>query len=89
VSSIPPQNAAKAAAHPLRATILEALGRRVYSPNELANEPGERLGNVSYHVKALRDLGMIKLVDTQPRRGAVEHYYKAVWQVRVEVEPVE
>ena len=44
---------------------------------------------MSYQVTGLRELGMIKLVDTAPRRGAVEHYYKAVWQVRVQLEPVE
>ena len=82
-------NAAKAAAHPLRAVILERLAQRVWSPSDLADELDKPLGRVSYHLTALRHLGMIKLVDTQPRRGALEHYYKAVWQVRVELEPVE
>jgi DNA-binding transcriptional ArsR family regulator len=89
VTAIPSENAAQAAAHPLRATVLAKLGAQVYSPNELANELGASLGRVSYHVRVLHDLGMIKLVDTAPRRGAVEHYYKAVWQVRFEVDPVE
>ena len=42
--------------------------------NELAAEFNEPLGNVSYHVVVLRDLGMIELVDTAARRGAIEHY---------------
>jgi hypothetical protein len=33
---------------------------------------------VSYHVKTLDDLGAIELVRTEPRRGAVEHYYRAL-----------
>jgi hypothetical protein len=38
----------------------------------------ERLPNVSYHVRALLDLGCIELVDTAQRRGAIEHYYRAI-----------
>ena len=54
------------------------LNERVASPNEIAEEIEERLPNVSYHVRALLDLGCIELVDTAQRRGAVEHYYRAV-----------
>lgn len=68
----------KALAHPLRQQILVALSERVASPSELAEELGEPLGNVSYHVRMLVDLGCIELVSTTPRRGALEHHYKAV-----------
>jgi DNA-binding transcriptional ArsR family regulator len=68
---------AKAFSHPLRARILSRLNEGVASPNELAGELGEPLGNVSYHVRALLDLGCVELVETAPRRGAVEHYYRA------------
>ena len=68
----------KALAHPLRQKILIALSERVASPSELADELGEPLGNVSYHVRMLVDLGCIELVSTTPRRGALEHHYKAV-----------
>jgi DNA-binding transcriptional ArsR family regulator len=68
----------KAIAHPLRHRILAILNERVASPKELSDELGERLPNVSYHVKTLDELGAIELVDTQPRRGAVEHYYRAL-----------
>ena len=68
----------KALAHPLRQQLLIALGERVASPSELAEELGEPLGNVSYHIRMLVDLGCIKLVSTTPRRGALEHHYKAV-----------
>jgi hypothetical protein len=50
----------------------------VASPNELAKKLGEPLTNVSYHVRMLHDLGCIELVQTEPRRGALEHYYRAV-----------
>jgi DNA-binding transcriptional ArsR family regulator len=74
------QTLVKAIAHPLRHQILLALNDEVLSPNQLSQRLGERLGNVSYHVRFLADLGAIELVDTQPRRGAVEHFYKAKQQ---------
>lgn len=74
------QTLVKAIAHPLRHQILLALNEEVLSPNQLSQRLGERLGNVSYHVRFLADLGAIELVDTQPRRGAVEHFYKATQQ---------
>ena len=69
---------AKALAHPLRVQLLAALNQGVASPNELAKKLDEPLTNVSYHVRMLHDLGTIELVETEPRRGALEHYYRAV-----------
>jgi DNA-binding transcriptional ArsR family regulator len=69
---------AKAAAHPLRMRILMILNQRVASPVEIARELDEPLANVSYHVKMLESLECIELVSTTPRRGAVEHHYRAV-----------
>jgi len=69
---------AKALSHPMRARILRILNERVASPNEIAETIDERLPNVSYHVRALLDLGCIELADTAQRRGAIEHYYRAV-----------
>jgi DNA-binding transcriptional ArsR family regulator len=67
----------KSLAHELRAEILAILNERMASPNELAKELGEGLSQVSYHVKVLKDYEVIRLVKTEPRRGAVEHYYRA------------
>jgi DNA-binding transcriptional ArsR family regulator len=69
---------AKALAHPLRARTLVILNERVASPNEIAEMLGEPLPNVSYHVRTLVDLECIELVRTAQRRGAVEHYYRAL-----------
>ena len=69
---------AKALSHPMRARILMILNERVASPNEIADTIDERLPNVSYHVRALLELGTIELVDTAQRRGAIEHYYRAI-----------
>jgi DNA-binding transcriptional ArsR family regulator len=69
---------AKALSHPMRTRILTILNEQVASPNEIAEMIGERLPNVSYHVRALHDLGCIELVRTAQRRGAIEHYYRAL-----------
>lgn len=70
----------KIVSHPLRVAILKVIavddeGKRKRSPNELADVLDEPVGNVSYHMKTLRDAGLVKLVGTVPRRGAVEHFY--------------
>jgi DNA-binding transcriptional ArsR family regulator len=67
----------KALAHPLRFQALMILNERVASPNELSKELDEGLSQVSYHVKVLLESNCIELVKTEPRRGAVEHYYRA------------
>ena len=72
------QRMVKALGHPLRVSILTLLNEKVASPNQLSQELEEPLGNVSYHTRMLASLGVIELVDTQPRRGAVEHFYRAL-----------
>jgi DNA-binding transcriptional ArsR family regulator len=72
------QRLAKALSHPMRARILAILNEGVASPNEISETIGERLPNVSYHVRTLQELGCIELVRTAQRRGAIEHYYRAV-----------
>jgi DNA-binding transcriptional ArsR family regulator len=67
----------KAISHPIRHQVLVLLNDRIASPNEIANEIGESLGRVSYHVRQLAEVGAIELVRTEPRRGAVEHFYRA------------
>jgi len=71
------QKLVKALAHPLRVEILAILNERMASPNELSKELEEGLSQVSYHVKVLKDFECIEMVKTEPRRGAVEHYYRA------------
>jgi DNA-binding transcriptional ArsR family regulator len=74
---------AKALAHPLRTRILAALEDRTASPSDLAEELDAPLGVVSYHVRRLATLGLVKLVKRVPRRGAVEHYYRATGRPRI------
>jgi DNA-binding transcriptional ArsR family regulator len=71
-------NLVKALSHPLRMRILTRLNEGVASPNEMAKEFEESLPLVSYHVRILRELDCIELVRTTPRRGAIEHHYRAL-----------
>jgi DNA-binding transcriptional ArsR family regulator len=73
----------KALAHPLRVSILSALENRTASPSELAEELDVPLPNLSYHIRMLVQLDLLKLVRTRPRRGAIEHYYQAKGRVAV------
>lgn len=68
----------KAMAHPLRVRILAYMNDQPWSPSDLSDEFAEGLSQISYHVKVLNDFELIELVKTEPRRGAVEHYYRAV-----------
>jgi DNA-binding transcriptional ArsR family regulator len=71
------QTMAWAYAHPVRARALIILADRVASPREIGEELGEPLGKVSYHVRELRDAGLIELVETDGSRGGVQHFYRA------------
>lgn len=69
----------KALDNVLRQHILLAMVQGEASPNELSKALGVELSQVSYHVKVLRKdcEGMIEETRREPRRGAVEHYYRA------------
>jgi len=71
------QRLVRALGHPVRVYALNILNERVASPNEISKELGESVGHVSYHIKVLRECECVELVDTAPRRGAMEHYYRA------------
>jgi DNA-binding transcriptional ArsR family regulator len=71
------QRLVRALGHPVRVHSLTILNERVASPNEISKELGESVGHVSYHIKVLKECECIELVDTAPRRGAMEHYYRA------------
>jgi DNA-binding transcriptional ArsR family regulator len=76
----------QALAHPLRARMLSILQDREASPKELAAEFGIPLANVAYHIQVLRKLKLIKLVKKTPRRGAVEHHYRADYGAHIDNE---
>ena len=65
----------RSAAHPLRLQLLALLDEEPQSPVRLARRLDEGLERVAYHVKRLEAVGLVELVDTRRRRGAVEHIY--------------
>jgi DNA-binding transcriptional ArsR family regulator len=68
----------RALAHPLRARALKLFGDAPQSPNQVARQLGVDVSSLAYHVRVLRKLGCIELVETKQRRGALEHFYRAV-----------
>ncbi|MGD9734471.1 MAG: ArsR/SmtB family transcription factor [Solirubrobacterales bacterium] len=64
-------------AHPLRCRLLAVFADRVASPTEIAQELKMPVGDVSYHVRTLREAEMIELVEERPVRGSTEHFYRA------------
>lgn len=63
--------------HETRLDALSIFFEREASPNEIRKELRKPLAVVSHHVKQLFDDGVIELVNTEERRGAVEHFYRA------------
>jgi DNA-binding transcriptional ArsR family regulator len=75
--------------HPLRRRIWYAMTEHPISPRELADELRQPVNDVAYHVRKLRDMGIIELVGTRPVRGATQHFYRAVQRPHLSNEEVE
>lgn len=71
-------NRLKAISQPERAKILLILGERTASPVQIARELGGDVREVSRHCRMLQKLECVELVSTRPRRGATEHFYRAI-----------
>jgi DNA-binding MarR family transcriptional regulator len=67
--------AASGFSHVLKLRVLRELSSGKASPSELSERTGERLGNVSYHVRQLHAAGFLGRAGTRSVRGAVEHFY--------------
>ena len=66
--------------HRARDTIADAMRTHgePMSPTRLAEITGLSLGSVAYHVRTLRDAGVVRLAHEARVRGAVEHFYALV-----------
>lgn len=68
----------KALSHPTRQHILDMLGEGPSSPVRLMRRMDNiSLNLVSHHIKVLKELGCVELVETVQKRGATEHIYRA------------
>ncbi len=62
---------ARAALSPIRRQLLERL-REPGSAASLANELGVSRQKLAYHLRALEDAGLVRLVEERQRRGCIE-----------------
>jgi DNA-binding transcriptional ArsR family regulator len=63
----------------LRRDIFQRIAsREAITPKDIAQDLGLPLPSVSYHVKVLATAGLIEITRTEPRRGAVAHFYRRV-----------
>jgi len=72
--------------HPVRRRILRELGRKPASASSLAQSFEAETGLVSYHLNQVlaQECGVVELVDTVARRGALEKIYALnpeIWEV--------
>jgi DNA-binding transcriptional ArsR family regulator len=68
---------AKALEHPTRIEILAILRDGPSSPSRIQQQLQDiSLNLVSHHIKVLRDLECVELIETVRRRGATEHIYR-------------
>jgi predicted transcriptional regulator len=70
------QRLAKALSNSLRAKALTLISEGVASPKAIAEKLDADVRTVAYHVRVLKRLGCVELVETKARRGAVEHIYR-------------
>lgn len=80
--------------HPLRVRILEVLNESPRSPSQFVEEgliPREAFNSyqqalslASYHFRELEKEGCLEIVESIPRRGAVEHVFRGLARVFVD-----
>lgn len=86
------QRVARGMAHPLRAEILAYLTEHpVSSPAEMfkagvGRKEEVELSHIAYHVRVLEELALIEEVKSEPVRGAIEHFYRAINRMFLDVE---
>jgi DNA-binding transcriptional ArsR family regulator len=59
-----------------RDILREMADEREISPLAISNRLGRPLSNVSYHIRVLAECEAIVLVNTQPVRGSMQHFYR-------------
>jgi DNA-binding transcriptional ArsR family regulator len=80
--------------HPLRVRILEILNEGPRSPSQFVEEGlipkgsfnsyQQALSLASYHFRELEKEGCLEVVESIPRRGAVEHVYRGLARVYID-----
>jgi DNA-binding transcriptional ArsR family regulator len=68
----------RAVADELRQRLVEALGQQPMTITQLGKLLNESPAKVLYHVRELERVGLVVLVETREKSGALEKYYRAV-----------
>ncbi|MFE0462878.1 ArsR/SmtB family transcription factor [Kitasatospora sp. NPDC058965] len=68
----------KALGHPVRHRMVNALRQRPATLRQLALALGMSKGTVGYHVRVLREAGLVRLAETRQVRGGTEQYFALV-----------
>ncbi|GAA1980206.1 ArsR/SmtB family transcription factor [Kitasatospora viridis] len=68
----------KALGHPVRHRMVNALRQRPATLRQLAEALGMSKGTIGYHVRVLREAGMVRLAETRQVRGGTEQYFALV-----------
>jgi DNA-binding transcriptional ArsR family regulator len=75
--------------HPIRRRILRALVDGTGSATTISQKTGMDLSLVSYHLSQVlaKECDIVELVDTVPRRGAVEKFYRLKFHALSDADP--
>jgi len=68
----------KALGHPVRHRIVNVLRQRSASLAQLASAMGLAKGTISFHVRVLREAGVVRVAGTRHVRGGTEQYFALV-----------
>lgn len=66
--------------HPVRAKILELVGREAMSAKGLAAKLDMTHGKIGYHLGVLSDAELIEVVEERPVRAVVEKFYRTTYE---------
>ncbi|MER5932357.1 winged helix-turn-helix domain-containing protein [Streptomyces sp. NPDC002054] len=68
----------KALGHPVRHRMVNAFRQRPATLRQLAHALGMSKGTIGYHVRVLREAGLVRLAETRQVRGGTEQYFALV-----------
>ncbi|WP_079161102.1 winged helix-turn-helix domain-containing protein [Streptomyces fodineus] len=68
----------KALGHPVRHRMVNVLRQRPATLRQLADVLGMSKGTIGYHVRVLREAGLVRLAETRQVRGGTEQYFALV-----------
>lgn len=68
----------RAISDPLRRTLLGAFSREARTTKQVADTLGIKTKKLYHHVALLEGVGLLRLVETRPKRGTTERYLEAV-----------